>query len=137
VELSFLKNCKNCIQKWILQVIFSRRCSNCPKNKIVHNFLIKIKMEWIKTFHVDKNIIYENEKFKKRISKLFCHPLSLVLSLFGHNLGFWAPIGKTNCISIKLIGFSILKKFQKIMTKLQPVDTCPKSHLSLEGTMVL
>jgi len=27
VEFIFLKNCKNCMQKWILQVIFSRRCS--------------------------------------------------------------------------------------------------------------
>jgi len=40
VELCFLKICKNCIQKWILQVIFSRRCLDCPKNKVVNNFLI-------------------------------------------------------------------------------------------------
>jgi len=40
VELSFLKNYKKCIQKWILEVIFSRRCLDCPKNEIVHNFHI-------------------------------------------------------------------------------------------------
>lgn len=36
----FLKNCQKCIQKWNLLLFFSRKCYNCPKNKIVHNFHI-------------------------------------------------------------------------------------------------
>jgi len=58
--VEFFFNCKNCIQKWILQVIFSREwCSNCPKIKIVYNFLITNQMEWTKAFYIDKNILYE------------------------------------------------------------------------------
>jgi len=32
--------------------------------------------------------------------------------------------------------FYLQKKFQKIITKIQPIGTCPKSHLSPEQTMV-
>jgi len=33
--------------------------------------------------------------------------------------------------------FPLEKEFKKIMTKIQPASTCPKSHLSPEGTMGL
>jgi len=72
VELVFLKNCKSCIQnEWILQVIFSKRCLDYLKNKIVHNFHITYSMKWIKSFYVDKNIIYEKKIFEKKILKIW------------------------------------------------------------------
>jgi len=40
VQKFFLKNCENYTYKWILQVIFSKRCLDCSQNKIVHNFHI-------------------------------------------------------------------------------------------------
>jgi len=39
VTLFYLKNCKNCIERWILWVVFSRKCLDCPNNKSVHNSL--------------------------------------------------------------------------------------------------
>jgi len=37
VEVLFIFNYENLIKKWILQV--RRKCLDCPKNKILHNFL--------------------------------------------------------------------------------------------------
>ena len=56
-------------------------------------------MEWIKASQIDKNIIYEGKKLKKKIQtfakKKICCPdclPSLVFSLFGHNFCSRAPI---------------------------------------------
>jgi len=53
-------------------------------------------MERIEAFHVDKNIIYEEQKFKNSNFEFFCSPLSHVLSLLGHNFCSQAPIEKKN-----------------------------------------
>jgi len=54
-------------------------------------------MDWIKAFHVDKNIIYEKKNLKKKIWEIenfFCYLISPILSLFGHNFCSRAPIMK-------------------------------------------
>jgi len=89
VEL-FWKNYKNCIQKWNLQVIFSKRCLDCPQNKIVHNFPLTCSNEMNQSFpHRQKYNLWE----KKNLKFLFC-PISLILSSFGHNFYSQAPIRK-------------------------------------------
>jgi len=124
------------------KLLFSRRCSNCLKSKIVHNFLITNPMEWIKAFHIDKNIIYEKkiQKSKNPNFEFFCCPLSLVLSLAAYlDITFsprhWLKTKLYSCEDNQF--FYLLKKFQKIMTTNQSIGTCPKFHLSYEGTMVL
>jgi len=80
------------------------------------------------------------KKIQKKIqvfAKFVLLLLSLVLSLFGHIFCSWALIGK-KLHSYKAYQFFYLqKKFQKTIPKIQPVGTCPKSHLSLKLTMVL
>jgi len=122
VELLFLKNCKNYIQKWILQVIFSKRCSNCPKNKIVHNFFITNPNGMNQSFTCRKNIFYEkqNSIFFFQIFKFFCFPLSHVLSLFRHNFCCRAPIEKRVYSSEDNLFFYLQKKFQKSWQKFSP-----------------
>jgi len=93
---------------------FSRRCSNCPKNKIVHNLLItkpnrmNQNFLWRKKYNLWEKIQIKNFK----IQNCFCCPLSPVLSLFGYNFWSLAPIEKNN-IPMKLIMFSIWKKDSK------------------------
>jgi len=68
VELLFLKNCKSCIQKWILQVIFSKRCLDSPKNKIVHNFYITYSNEMNQSFPCrQKYNLWEKKIWKKKL----------------------------------------------------------------------
>jgi len=118
VELCFLKICKNCIQKWILQVIFLRRCLDCLKNKIVHNLHITYSNKMNQSFPCRQNIIYEKKNLKKKFE---------ILNFFfaAHSPLFWAylditfvarhQLGKKLC-SHEAIQFSYLqKKFQKIM----------------------
>jgi len=113
VELCFLKNCKNCIQKWILQVIFSKRCSYCPKNKVVYNFLIISPNGMNQRFPCrPKKIIYEWKKFQKKnpnFETLFYNLFSLVLNLFGHNFCSRASIEK-KLYFLEDNQFSIFKK---------------------------
>jgi len=92
----FLKNCNNCIQKWILQVIFSRRCLDCAKKKIVHNFHITYSNKknqsfpcWQKYNLWEKNIL----KKKNLIKTFFATWSPLFWAYFnisfvpGHQLG--------------------------------------------------
>jgi len=125
MECLFVFNCKNCIQKWILQVIFSRRCSICPKNKSVHNFLIINANGMNQRFTCKKNIIYEEKRFRiffSNIPMFFVDPSPL----------FWTHLGitfvprlwlKKNDSQEANLFFYLQKKFQKIMTKIQSVDT--------------
>jgi len=64
-------NCKNWVQKWILQVIFSKRCFDCPKNKIVHNFYIIILNGMNQKFsiHINQITIYEKQNLKMFFTK--------------------------------------------------------------------
>jgi len=134
--LPFFFNCKNCIQKWILQDIFSRRCSNCMKNKIVHNFLITNPNEMNKIFLCRQKYNLGEKKFKFKFWGFFA----------AHRPLFWAYVGiifvlghqlKKYIYSYEANHFFYLPKtFQKIMTKNQRVGTCPKSRLSPERTMV-
>jgi len=94
-----LKNCKNCIQKWILQVIFSRRCSTCPRNKIVYNFLITNPNGMNQSFTCRQKYNLWRKKikcFSPKFSIFFGYPFSLVLNLFlglfGRNFCSRAPI---------------------------------------------
>jgi len=93
VELLFWKNCRNCIQIWILQVIFSKRCLDCLKNEIVHKFYIFYPNEWIKAFNIiDKNVIYGEKKFNSNFWNFFCCLVSLILSIIfvsRHQLNFF------------------------------------------------
>jgi len=59
------------------------------------------------------------------------------LRLFGRNFCSQAPIEKKLYSHEDNQYFYLPKEFQKIMTKIQPVGTCPKSHLFPEWTMVL
>jgi len=40
--------------------------------KIVHDFLITVQIEWIKSFHVDKTIFYDKQNFENFILT-FCN----------------------------------------------------------------
>jgi len=60
------KNCKNCIQKWILQVIFPKRCLDYLKNKIVHNFHITYSNEINQDFPCRQKYNLWEKKFEKK-----------------------------------------------------------------------
>jgi len=112
VELFFLKNYENWVQKQIKHIIFSRSCYNCPQNKMFQTFFTSlIQMKWIKDFHVDKNIIYEEKKYSN--SNFF-----LIYFVVWSPL-FWAYLAKlllpstnwnSNNISKKRMYFSFSKK---------------------------
>jgi len=115
VKLSFWKNCKNCIQKWILQVIFSIRCLDCLKNKIVHNFHITYSNEMNQSFPCrQKYNLWEKKIWEIQIFFAARSPL------------FWAYLGITfvtrhqlrkKLYSHEAIHFFYLQKeFQKITT---------------------
>jgi len=114
MELSFLKNCKNCIQKWTLRVIFLGRCSKCPKNKIVHNFLVTNPNGMNKSFP-DRKIynIWGKKILIQFFSIFFCCPFSPVLSFCGHNFCFRAPIEKKIIFPQSLSIFLSSKKVSK------------------------
>jgi len=65
------RNCKNCIQKQILWVIFSRKCLACLKTRLYLTFSLLVQIEWIKDSCIDKNIIF-NEKNFKNLILTFC-----------------------------------------------------------------
>jgi len=134
----FLKNCKNYIQKWILQVIFSNRCSNCLKTKIVHNFHITNPNRMNKNFRYRQkyNPWKKIQKTNSNLQIFVCCHLSIVFNLWGHNFCFGASIEKKIYFHENDY-FHLPILFQKIMTKNKLVGTYPKSHLSLVGTMVL
>jgi len=67
----------------------------------------------------------------------FIDALVPCFELFGHNFCSWSLIEKKLYSYKANQFFYIQKKFQKIMKKIQPVGTCPKSHLSPKGTMVI
>jgi len=97
-------------------------------------------MKWIKAFQIDKNIIYEKKNYKKEFKFLQIffatpHPLfwAYLVITFIPNHWLWKKLYSQEANQL----FYLRKKFQKITTEFQPVGTCPKSHLSLEGTMVL
>jgi len=71
MELLLFYICKNYIQKWILQVIFSERYSKCPKNKIVHNFLITNPNGMNQSF-LDRQKYNILEKYFKKLNSIFC-----------------------------------------------------------------
>jgi len=80
----------------------------------------------------------KNQKKKKsNFEFFFCCPSSPILNLWGitsvpgHRLKKNLYSHEANQI------FNLQKKFKKIMTKIQPIGTCLKSHLSPEETMVL
>jgi len=136
VELLFLKKCKNCIP---YKLFFSKRCYKCPKNKIVRNFLITNPSGMNQNFLDRQKYNLWEKKWKKMqfFAIFFVAPSPLFWAYLditfvpGHQL-------KKNNIPTKLISFSIFKKkFQKIRTKIHPIGTCLKSHLSPEGTTVL
>jgi len=113
-----------------------------PKNKIVYNFLITNPNGMNKSFpHRQKYNLLGKKKnsnlFFQFFSISFCCPFSLVLSLFGHNFCSLA-LNEKKLYSHEAYHFFYLQnKFKKIIRKIQPVGTCPKSHLSPERTMVL
>jgi len=75
---------------------------------------------------------------KNQISLIFfCCPASRVLSLFGHNFFSWPPIGKKLYSYEDDYFFYLQKKFQKIITKIETMDTCANSNLSPKGTIIL
>jgi len=80
-------------------------------------FSYQNQMEWIKSFHGEKNIIYEEKKFQEKnlnLKKKFpWGPLSPFLSIFGHNFFSRATIEKENYTPMSLIIFSIFKKVSK------------------------
>jgi hypothetical protein len=93
MDLILLKKYINCIKKWILQVILSRRCSNCQKNKIVHNFHITNPTGMNQRYPRRKkyNLFRKKSLNKNENFEIFYWCLlSLVLSLFGHNFISWA-----------------------------------------------
>jgi len=73
---------------------------------------------------------------RSQILNFFCCPLSLVLSFGGMTFVPGHRLEKKYSNETNQF-FYLQKKFQKIMTKTQPLGACPKSHLSLEGAMVL
>jgi len=73
------------------KLFFSGRSSKCPKNKIVHNFLITNQSGMNQSFpdRQKYNIWEENSKKNSNFCKIcFCCSLSPVFSLFGHNFCF-------------------------------------------------
>jgi len=83
---------KNCIQKWILQVIFLWKCSKCPKHKIVHKFLITNPNGMNKSSPNRQKYNLWRKKFK--FLQFFCCPFSFNLSLFWYNYCSQVPIEK-------------------------------------------
>jgi len=111
-----------------------------PKTRLSITFSYQIlEMEWIKALYVHKNIMFEekNSKEQNQILNFFCCPFSPILNLFGHNFCFWERIEKKLYSHEANHFFYLQRNFQKIMRKIQPIGTCPKSHLSLEWTIVL
>jgi len=146
VELIFRKNCKNCIQKWILQVIFSKRYLDCPKNKIIHNFHITYSNGINQSFpYRQKYNLWEFFCFfwlKFKIKIFFAARFPLFWAYFGITFVPRQQIGK-KLYSHEAIHFTYLeKKFQKIRTKQSKLETVgtypnpicpPKGQWSFRG----
>jgi len=123
VEILFLKNCKNCIHKWILQVIFSRRCSNCPKIKIVHNFLITYPIGMNQSFIYRQKYNLGEKKFKNlnlNFETFVVAPRPIFWAYLDITFVHGHRLKKIN-IPIKIISFSIFQKsFKKSWQKISP-----------------
>jgi len=82
------------------------------------------------------------KKFKKRNSHFYKFTFIALSPFFWAYLDITFVPGHQNLKYIYIFPqslsiFYLQKKFEKIRTKIQPVDTCPKSHLSPKGTTVL
>jgi hypothetical protein len=77
VNFLFFENCENWVQKQTSQVIFSKRCYDCPKKEFLILFTSQINIEWIKSFHVYMDLFYKKIK------------LWLFRSFFGVLVAIW------------------------------------------------
>jgi hypothetical protein len=95
---------------------FSRKSSNCPKNKIVHNFLIKNPNQMNQTYPRRKkyNLKEKNKiKFKVGFMEIFLLTGVPCVDLHGHNFCSQAPIAKNIIFPQRLSIFLSSKKVSK------------------------
>jgi len=75
--------------------VFSRRCSNCPQNKIIYNFLIISSNKMNKSFSHRQDFSYDQKNFKIFTIwdfAIFSNVAWTILSYEWHNLCSRAPI---------------------------------------------
>jgi len=133
MENIFLKKLWNRIQNQIQCIIFLRSGYVFQKIRCSITFTSHIQIEWIKSFYIDKNIIYKKKVKIKKLKFLWIYfaswsPLDWAymayLLLLGTNWNKKFNFQKAN------VFFYLKKKFQNIMTKIETMGTCLKSNLS-------
>jgi hypothetical protein len=61
IKFLFFLNCENQVQKSRSYFVFSKKCHDCPKKKILILFNSQTNIEWIKAFHVDMDLFHEKK----------------------------------------------------------------------------
>jgi len=120
---------------------FSRRCLDCPRNKIVYNFDTTCPNEINQSFpYRQKYNLWEKKLKDQNYFEFFfvAYLPSVVLNLCRYNFFFSLHQLKKKLYSQEDNQFFYFQKeFQKIMTKIETVGTYSKFNLSSKGTIVL
>jgi len=118
MELLFWKIVKLAFRNESYKLFFTKRCSKCPKYKIVHNFLIANPNGMNESFpDTKKYIIYRKTNSKRKI-QIFANLVLLPPSSFRHNFCSQVTIETKFIFPWSLSTFLSSKKVSKNQDKI-------------------